>query len=225
MAEIKIGRMVMGAYQTNCYFLYRDGSKDAVVIDPGDRGANIYNALRRNGFTVRAIFLTHGHFDHIWGVDELRNAANAAAEADGQSPVLVYACENERELLKNTSLNVSDQTGRPCSTYADVYVKDGQELHLADITFRVIATPGHTEGGCCYYVEEAGILVSGDTLFAESVGRSDFPTGSTGTLIRSIQDKLFLLPDDTRVYPGHGESTTIGHEKQYNPFCAVSTLD
>ena len=221
MAEIKIGRMVMGAYQTNCYFLYRDGGKDAVVIDPGDRGANIYNALRRNGFTVRAIFLTHGHFDHIWGLDELRDAANAVAEADGQSPVLVHACENERELLKNTSLNVSDQAGRPCSTYADVYVKDGQELHLADITFRVIATPGHTEGGCCYYVEEAGILVSGDTLFAESVGRSDFPTGSTGTLIHSIQDKLFVLPDDTRVYPGHGESTTIGHEKQYNPFCAV----
>lgn len=83
---------------------------------------------------------------------------------------------------------------------------------------KVIATPGHTAGGCCYYFEEAGILVSGDTLFAESVGRTDFPTGSMSTLVRSIREKLFVLPDDTRVFPGHGERTTIGHEKEYNPF-------
>lgn len=222
MAEIKIGRMVMGAYQTNCYFLYREGCKDVVVVDPGDRGTHIYSALNRNGFTVRGIFLTHGHFDHIWGVEDLRSAANAAAEAEGQEAVRVYALEKERDLLKNVQLNVSDQTGRPCSTYADVYLKDGQELTLADITFRVIATPGHTEGGCCYYVEEADILVAGDTLFAESVGRSDFPTGNSSLLIRSVQEKLFVLPEDTRVYPGHGDSTTIGHEKRYNPFCALA---
>lgn len=222
MGEIKIGRMVMGGNQTNCYFLYRDGSQEVIVVDPGDRGANIYNALRRNGFQVKAILLTHGHFDHIWGLDELRSAVNAAAESDGLDPVQVYAGEKERELLRDVRLNVSDQAGRPCSTYADKYVKDGEELNLADMTLRVIATPGHTEGGCCYYVEEAGILVAGDTLFQESVGRSDFPTGSMGTLVRSIQEKLFVLPDETKVYPGHGDSTTIGHEKRYNPFCAVA---
>ncbi len=222
MAEIKIGRMVMGSGQVNCYFLYREGSGDTVVVDPGDQGANIYNALRRNGFSVKAILLTHGHFDHIWGLDGLRDAVNAAAEADGGEPVKVYAGEQERELLRDVRLNVSEQAGRPCSTYADVYVKDGQELELAGIRIRVIATPGHTEGGCCYYVEEAGILVAGDTLFQESVGRTDFPTGSMSALVRSVQDKLFVLPDETRVYPGHGDSTTIGHEKKYNPFCAIA---
>lgn len=220
MGELKIGRMVLGICQTNCYFLYREGEQEAIVVDPGDKGENIYRALQKNGFRVAGILLTHGHFDHIWGLDGLRNAANAAAESEGLEPVLAYACEGERELLKDTGMNVSAQAGRPCSTYADVYVKDGQEITLAGMTCKVIATPGHTAGGCCYYFEEAGILAAGDTLFAESVGRTDFPTGSMGTLVRSIKEKLFTLPEDTRVYPGHGESTTIGHEKKYNPFCS-----
>ena len=219
MGEIKIGRMMMGVCQTNCYFLYRDGEHETIVVDPADKGANIYAALQKNGFRVVGILLTHGHFDHIWGLDALRDAANAAAEADGLEPVKTYACEAERELLKSPRLNVSEQAGRACATFADVYVKDGEEISLAGMNCQVIATPGHTAGGCCYYFKEAGILVSGDTLFAESVGRTDFPTGSMGTLVRSIKEKLFVLPDDTRVYPGHGESTTIGYEKKNNPFC------
>lgn len=218
MAEIKIGRMVLSMCQTNCYFLYREGEQEAIVVDPADKGTNIYSALQKNGFRIVGILLTHGHFDHIWGLDALRDAANAAAESDGLDAVKAYAHEDERELLKNVRMNVSEQAGRACSTYADVYVKDGQELTIAGMTCKVIATPGHTAGGCCYYFEEAGILVSGDTLFAESVGRTDFPTGSMGTLVRSIKEKLFVLPDDTRVYPGHGDSTTIEHEKKYNPF-------
>lgn len=219
MAEIKIGRMVLGVCQTNCYFLYRDGAQEAIVVDPADKGANIYGALQKNGFRVAGILLTHGHFDHIWGLDGLRDAANAAAEAEGLTPVKAYACEAERELLKSARLNVSAQAGRACETYADVYVKDGQEITIADMSCKMIATPGHTAGCCCYYFEEAGILVSGDTLFAESVGRTDFPTGSMGTLVRSIKEKLFVLPEETKVYPGHGERTTIGYEKENNPFC------
>ena len=218
MGEIKIGRMVLGSNQTNCYFLYRDGEQEAIVVDPADKGQSIYSALLKNGFRVVGILLTHGHFDHIWGLDALRETVNAAAEADGLEPVKVYAHEDERALLKDVHMNMSEWAGRACSTYADVYVKDGQEITLADMTCKVIATPGHTEGGCCYYFEEAGYLIAGDTLFAESVGRTDFPTGSMGTLVRSIREKLLGLPEDTKVYPGHGDSTTIGHEKKYNPF-------
>lgn len=218
MSEIKIGRMVLGVCQTNCYFLYREGNQECIVVDPADQGVSIYSALQKNGFRVAAILLTHGHFDHIWGLDALRDAVNAAAESEGAEPVKAYAHEAERELLRDAGKNVSEQAGRPCVTYADVYVKDGQEISAAGMTCTVIATPGHTAGCCCYYFEEAGFLLAGDTLFAESVGRTDFPTGSMGTLVRSIQDKLFVLPDVTKVYSGHGESTTIGHEKEYNPF-------
>lgn len=218
MAEVKIGRIVLGACQTNCYFLYREGEKECVVVDPADNGQHIYNSLLKNGFRVAGILLTHGHFDHIWGLDALRDIANAAADADGLGGIEVYACEAERELLRDTSMNVSAQAGRPCSTRADKYLRDGDKITLAGITFQMLATPGHTGGSCCYYVEEAGFLLAGDTLFEESVGRTDFPTGSMGALVRSVKEKLFVLPNDTVVYPGHGSSTTIGHEKQYNPF-------
>lgn len=209
MGKIKIGRMVLGACQTNCYFLYREDCKECIVVDPADQGANIYNALKQNGFEVAGILLTHGHFDHIWGTKDLRELSGA----------MLYALEAERELLQDAHKNVSSQVGRPYTVDADVYVKDGEEITLADMTFQVIATPGHTGGGCCYYLKEAGFLISGDTLFQESVGRTDFPTGSMGTLIRSIKEKLFVLPEEISVYPGHGDSTTIGHEKKYNPFC------
>ena len=196
MAETKIGRIVLGVAQTNCYFLYPEGSKDCIVIDPADQGGNIHKALERNGFQVKAILLTHGHFDHIWGTKELRELSGAK----------LYALDEEKELLGDARKNVSAQTGRPYTVEADVYVKDGEELTLAGLHFRVIATPGHTQGSCCYY-------------FPESVGRTDLPTGSGSMLVRSVREKLFPLPEDTKVYPGHGDSTTIGFEKKYNPFC------
>lgn len=232
MSELKIGRMVLGMCQTNCYFVYRTGKPEALVIDPADQGEKIADALERNGFTVAGVLLTHGHFDHIWGCEALLEAVNvrknvASGEEEKEAakpltaePVKVYAGEAEREVLMDARKNVSQSMHRPCTLEADVYLKDGEELSIAGMTCKVLATPGHTAGGTCYYFEEGGFVVSGDTLFAESVGRTDFPTGSMGTLVRSIKEKLFILPEETLVYPGHGDSTTIGHEKKYNPFCA-----
>ncbi|MCR4896845.1 MAG: MBL fold metallo-hydrolase [Lachnospiraceae bacterium] len=220
MGEIRIGRMTIGVYGTNCYFLYREGNPDCVVIDAPDRGEEIAERLEEKEFHVRGILLTHGHFDHIWGAEDLKKAANRYGAGRGEEPVLLYALDAEEELLHDTDMNVSASMRRPFTVTPDRYLKDGEELTLAGITFRVIATPGHTAGSACFYVEEAGFLPAGDTLFEESVGRTDFPTGSMSALVRSVREKLFVLPDDTKVYPGHGEPTTIGHEKKYNPFVA-----
>ena len=209
MAEVKIGRMTLGVCATNCYFLFREGSAEAVLVDPADRGAEIYEALKNRGMSVAAILLTHAHFDHILGVEKLRELSGAK----------LYALEPEKVVCQDAYVNLSAQNGRKVTVAPDVWLSDGQEIELAGIPIRVIATPGHTIGSACYYIEGSNILVSGDTLFEYSIGRTDFPTGSLNRLVRSIKEKLFVLPEEVRVFPGHGDSTTIGAEKQYNPFC------
>lgn len=206
--SLKIGRIVLGVCQTNCYFVYREGEKEAVVFDPADQGDMLYQKLTEAGFTVAAVFLTHGHFDHIWGTKRL-------CELSGAS---LYAYEAEKVLCEDAGANVSEQAGRAYTVEPDVYLKDGEEITVAGMTFRLIATPGHTVGSCCFYFEEDQILISGDTLFQDSVGRTDLPTGSYSELVRSIREKLLVLPDEVAVYPGHGDETTIGHERRYNPF-------
>lgn len=209
MAELKIGRITLGMCQTNFYFLYPQGQTEVIAVDPADNGDYLYETLKKNGFTVGAILLTHGHFDHIWGCEKLRELSGAK----------VYAYEGEKAVLESERLNVSAGAGRLCTIKADVYLKDLQEMTLCNVTFQLIATPGHTEGSCCYYFKEADFLLSGDTLFQESVGRTDLPTGSGGILSSSIKERLLPLPEETKVYPGHGDITSIGHEKKYNPFC------
>lgn len=208
MSEVKIGRLTMGICQTNCYFLYKEGSNECIFVDPADQGATIYEKLKANGINVAAIVLTHGHFDHIWGAQELRARSGAK----------IYAWEEEKDVCEDSILNESDMAGRACTIKPNTYLKDGDEIEAAGIKLKLIGTPGHTKGSCCFYNEESGILISGDTLFAESVGRTDLHTGSMSALVRSVKDKLFTLPDETKVYPGHGPSTTIEHEKKYNPF-------
>lgn len=209
MADIKIGRMTLGVCATNCYFLYREGNREVVFVDPADRGADLFEALKNKGFSVAAILLTHGHFDHIWGAERLRELSGAK----------IYALDAENVVCRDAYVNVSAQAGRKATIEPDEWLTDGQEINLAGIGLKVIATPGHTVGSCCYYIEEAGFLIAGDTLFEGSVGRTDFPTGSMSKLVRSVKEKLFLLPEETKVYPGHGDATTIGEEKQYNPYC------
>ena len=208
MANLKIGRIVLGVCQTNCYFVYEEGEGKVLVFDPADKGGYIYDKLSEKGFSGEGILLTHGHFDHIWGVEELKERSGAK----------VYAYEEEKEVCENAAVNVSENTGRACEIKADVYVKDGEEISIAGMTCKILATPGHTKGSCCYYFENDKILLSGDTLFQESVGRTDLPTGSMSALVRSVREKLMPLPEDVKVYPGHGEATSIGHEKKYNPF-------
>lgn len=206
---MKIGRMTLGICQTNCYFLYQENSKQVIFIDPADKGEYIYEKLQEQGFQVAGILLTHGHFDHIWGTNKLRELSGAP----------IYAYEAEKVLCEDAEKNVSEQVGRPYTVVPDRYLKDGEEITIAGMTCRLIATPGHTIGSCCYYFEEDKILISGDTLFQESVGRTDLATGSTSAIVRSIKEKLFVLPDDVKVYPGHGDVTDIAYEKKYNPFC------
>lgn len=208
MANLKIGKLTMGICQTNCYFVYEEGKNEVLFFDPADHGEYIYGALKEKGFSVGAILLTHGHFDHIWGVSGLKELSGAK----------LYAYEEERELCADPDLNVSDQAGRACAVVPDIFFRDGEEFELCGVKGKVIATPGHTAGSCCYYFEEDKILISGDTLFQESVGRTDFPTGSMSRLVRSIREKLMVLPDDVKVFPGHGASTTIGYERENNSF-------
>ena len=206
---LKIGKIVMGSVQTNCYFLYQENEKKIIVVDPADKGEYLYNAFKEAGFEVVAILLTHGHFDHIWGSNKLRELAG----------VQVFAFEDEKDVCESSKLNVSADVGRPYEARVDWYLKDGETVSIDGMEFKVIWTPGHTQGSCCYYFEKDNILISGDTLFEGSVGRSDLPTGDGKLLSRSLKERLMILPDETVVYPGHGNSTTIADEKKYNPFC------
>lgn len=208
MGDIKVAYLTIGPAATNCYIVYREGAEAAVVIDPAHVGEKIFNDMAKAGLKCEGMLLTHGHYDHLRGAKRLQQLCDAK----------VYAYETEKAVCESSVLNVSRLFGEEYTLTPDAFFRDNEEFDMAGIHFKVLHTPGHTPGGCCYYVEESGMLFAGDTLFKESVGRTDFEGGSTSDLVRAIKDRILPLPENTLVFPGHGEITTVGDEKANNPF-------
>ncbi|THF72993.1 MBL fold metallo-hydrolase [Cohnella fermenti] len=201
-------RYTLGALQTNAYVVTGDDRKRAIVIDPGTPDAALIRKLE--GLQVEAIVLTHAHFDHIGGVDELRKRFGA--------PVYLHAAEKDWlvDPAKNGSLRWTDVTAPVTTEPAEFALADGQELAWLGETFRVLHTPGHSPGSVSLLCGD--LLFAGDALFRRSVGRTDLPGGNPAALEKAIREKLYVLPDETLVLPGHGPETTIGEEKQANPY-------
>lgn len=206
--QTEVLRYIVGPVCTNCYLLVNHKTGELLVVDPGDQAQLIEKQIEKTGANPVAILLTHGHFDH----------AGAAEELADKYQISIYAHEAEKETLEDPRLNLCGMIGEHKVYHADIFVKDEEVLNLAGFSIRVFLTPGHTIGGCCYYIADEKILFSGDTLFQESVGRTDFPRGSASDLIRAIREKLMPLPDDVTVYTGHDESTLIGYERMHNPY-------
>ena len=163
---------------------------------------------RKEGLKPVAVLLTHGHVDHAEGAEEFAK----------EFGIRIYAHELEKDTLEDPEINASWMMGKRQVFSADEFLKDEQEIDLAGFHIRVLFTPGHTPGGCCYYFPYEEVLFSGDTLFCQSVGRTDFKKGSMSDLVRGIKDKLMVLPERTTVYPGHNDITSIENERMYNPY-------
>ncbi len=208
MADLQVLEYNVGDIGTNCYFLVNTSTKETIIVDPGGDAPMLQRHIAEQGLKPVGIFLTHAHYDHAHHAKILKDAY--------QIPVYVH--EAERETLTDVRINASAMFGQPETYEADVFLKDGQKFSLAGFDILTLHTPGHTPGGACYYFEDNKILVSGDSLFCGSIGRTDFPGGSMSSLVRSLREKVLVLPRDTEVLPGHMMRTTIGRECEYNPF-------
>lgn len=213
---MKIDTIVLGDFEANCYCVRTDETASTcMLIDPGMNPEPLIHFLHRNNLTPEAVVLTHGHVDHIGGVETVRQH---------WPKVQVAISEQDAEMLTDPNKNLSILAGvlvqaRP----AEILFNGQRYFQAAGLHFEIIQTPSHTPGGICLYNSEDQTLFCGDTLFAGSVGRSDFPGGNHELLIDRIKHKLLILPEQTRVYPGHGPATTIRAEKRHNPFLLEST--
>ena len=205
---MRFKRLPLGVYYANCYLITDETSKATAVIDPGGDAEELIGHLTAEGLNVKYIILTHGHGDHLGAVVELKEFTGA--------PVCIH--RGDEIMLKDSKLNLTSVMGNSrIELKADRTLEDGEILKLGDATeLEIIHTPGHTRGGICIKCENS--VFSGDTLFACSIGRTDLEGGSFEELVASIKNKLLILPEDTQVYPGHGNSTTIKIEKTRNPF-------
>ncbi len=205
-----IHTFVLGDYQTNCFVVTVGDARDCWIVDCGFQPQPMLDWIELQQLNPVALLLTHAHSDHMAGIDE-------AISRFGSMPM--YGHEAEQQWFGDPMLNLSGHIGRPVtSTPPDQILKGGETLHLHGATWRVLHTPGHSPGGVCYVHEESRQAIVGDTLFAGSMGRVDFPTSNPADMQRSLQDVLMALADDMTVHPGHGPSTTIGHERRTNPF-------
>lgn len=212
MADLEIFRKTVGGLGTNCYILVNHDLGECVVFDPAAEEEALIEIFHTPEFQLKGIFLTHGHYDHIGAVQALRDTFHV--------PVYASKVENE-EVLNDISANLSGMFGTPITLQADELLRDGQKIDIIGTTLTCILTPGHTSGGMCYYCEELQSAIVGDTLFCGSVGRTDFPTGNGTVLLDSIRQKLYTLPDETKIFPGHMDETTIGWEKKSNMVCGA----
>ena len=209
---MQIENLVLGEYQTNCYILRKNATAtDCLIIDTGLQADQLDDFLEREKLTPAAIILTHGHADHIGGLAILK---------DNFPNIKVYIHKLDAEMLTTPQSGILAMLSLspPTPTEADQLLQDGDMIDLADIKLEVLHTPGHTLGGICLYSKDEQVVFVGDTLFADSVGRTDLPGGSMSSLIKSIKEKLCTLPDETAVYPGHGPATTIRDEKAHNQY-------
>ena len=195
--------------QCNCSIFGDEQSKEAIVVDPGDDIAGIEEILSRHQLKVKAIVITHAHIDHIGGAAKLKAATGAP----------IYMNENDQTLYDHLDMQASWLgMETPERTAIDVAAREGDKLALGSAEFQIIGTPGHTQGSISIWIPTENKLVAGDTLFRDSIGRTDLPGGNTRQILRSIADKLLVLPDEAVVIPGHGSNTTIGRERAVNPF-------
>jgi hydroxyacylglutathione hydrolase len=199
----------VGPLQCNCSVFGDEQTREAMVVDPGDEISRILEILTRHRLKVTAIVITHAHIDHIGGAQKLKQATGAP----------VYMNLNDAELQKMLPVQATWLGVSPPEQVAiDAPAKDGDSILVGATEFHVLHTPGHTQGSISLYAPAEQKLIAGDTLFRDSIGRTDLPGGDGRQIIRSIHEKLMPLPDDTIVIPGHGDATTIGREKQFNPF-------